>query len=185
MGPVGPRLYICACVSVRDLPPLPISEFFSSVFLKRRLQSITTREERNVQAGPGRRDGRADGRRRRRLPTRGGSFFLPSPAPPPPPPDIPIDRERCEVCLDTGRRIDEDPGWTDGGCVAAAAASRALREEPSRRASRSVSPGLSIGVGSPHCRYRLDLAGQFNGSINTEPEKMACTWFGEVCSCCS
>ena len=123
--------------------------------------------------GPGRREGRTDVRTDDGdyQPARGGSFFLPSPAPPPPPPDIPIDRERCEVCLDTGRRIDEDPGRTDaadGGCVAAAAASRALREVPSRRAFRSVSPGLSIGVGSPHSQYRLDLAGQFNGSINTE-----------------
>ena len=127
---------VYVCVSVRDLPPLPISEFFSSVFLKRRLQSITTREERNVQAGPGRRDGRAGGRRRR-LPTRGGSFFLPCPAPPPP--DIPIDRERCEVCLDTGRRIDEDPGRRDG---------RELRRRgcsqpgPSRS---TLAPCLSLG----------------------------------------
>ena len=127
---------VYVCVSVRDLPPLPISEFFSSVFLKRRLQSITTREERNVQAGPGRRNGRAGGRRRR-LPTRGGSFFLPCPAPPPP--DIPIDRERCEVCLDTGRRIDEDPGRRDG---------RELRRRgcsqpgPSRS---TLAPCLSLG----------------------------------------
>ena len=44
---------------------------------------------------------------------------------------------------------------------------------------------FSLVLHHPSCVALVKNALPFSVRPTTEPEKMACTWFGEVCSCCS